>query len=103
MSELDRRHFFPEVLQAMPTDDYKVYTWFNDGSVRCVDVKPLIKPGTVFWEISDIGAFRSKLTVINDTVAWDIGGNRDESECIDLDPETIFDGEEVEDPLDNKS
>jgi hypothetical protein len=34
------------------------------------------------------------------TLAWDIGGNFDERNCLDIDPETLYlDGVEVSDPL----
>jgi len=99
MSELDMKYFFPEVLQAVPSDDYKVFAYMNDGTVRRVDVKPLIQPDTVFWPLRDMDVFRSALTVMNDTVAWDLDGHRDPYRCIDIDPETIFNGPEVDDPL----
>jgi hypothetical protein len=91
--------FFPSVLQALPAADYKVYAYMNDGSVRLYNVKPLIKEGTVFALLKDIQIFESRLTVMNDTVAWDIKGNRDPYDCIDIDPVTIFESPAVEDPL----
>ena len=99
MEGLDYTHFFPQVLQAVPADDYTIFAYFNDGSVRCFDVKPYIKPGTVFEPLADIRLFKSKLTVLNDTAAWDINGDRDPCACIDLDPETLFGRPEVSDPL----
>jgi hypothetical protein len=27
---------------------------------------------------------------MNDTLAWDIGGNRDDCKCIDIDPDTLY-------------
>ena len=98
-SKLDFTHFFPQVLQVVPTEDYKVYAYFNDGLIRLVDVKPLIKKDTVFEPLADIDFFKSKCAVINDTVAWDIGGNRDPSKCVDLDPLVIFELPDVNDPL----
>ena len=98
--KLDKANFWPKVLQVVPTDNYSVYAYFNDGSVRLFDVKPLIKPGTVFEKLQDIEFFKSKLAVINDTVAWDIGGNRDPRKCVDLDPLVIFEQPAVRDPLD---
>jgi len=97
--ELDKSVFMPKVLQVVPTDDYCVYVYFNDGSVRLFDVKPFIKQGTVFESLKDINYFKSKLAVINDTVAWDVGGNRDPRKCIDLDPCVIFEQPSVIDPL----
>lgn len=99
MSNLDKTLFYPLVLQVVPTDNFEVYAYFNDGSVRLFDVKPLLKPGTVFEPLMDINTFKSKLTVINYTVAWDMGGNRDPYKCIDLDPFVIFEQPMVDDPL----
>lgn len=76
-AQLNTSYFWPKVLQAIPTDDYKVYAYFNDGSVRCFHAKPLIKPDIVFEPLAYINFFKDKLAVINDTIAWDIGGNRD--------------------------
>jgi len=96
---LDKTNFWPKVLQAVPTDNYGVYAYFNDGSVRLFDAKPLIRPGTVFEPLRDISFFKAKLAVINCTVAWDIGGNRDPRKCIDLDPFVIFEQPAVADPF----
>ena len=43
-TQLDFSRFFPCVLQAVATDDFQVYVYFNDGSVRLLDVKPLLQP-----------------------------------------------------------
>jgi len=96
---LDKSFFWPKVLQVVPTDTFCVYAYFNDGSVRLFDVKQLIKPGTVFEPLQDIEFFKSKLAVINDTIAWDIGGNRDVRKCIDIDPLVVFEEPAVADPL----
>jgi hypothetical protein len=99
-SNLDSKYFWPQVLQVVPTDNYEVYAYFNDGSVRRFDVKPLIQPGTVFEPLSNLQFFKEKLAVINHTVAWDMGGNRNPTLCVDLDPFTIFENPPVRDPLD---
>ena len=102
IQKIDKTNFWPKVLQVVPTDDYKVYVYFNDGSVRLFDVKPLIKHGTVFEPLFDIEFFKSKLAIINETVAWDIGGNRNPQKCVDIDPFTIFEQPAVNDPLSNE-
>ena len=99
MTKLNMKYFWPKVLQVLPTDDFMVYAYLNDGSVRLYDVKPLLKKGTVFEALMDIETFKKKLTVINDTIAWDMGGNRDQFKCIDIDPLTIFESPPVADPL----
>jgi hypothetical protein len=102
-TKLDLSRFFPSVLQVVPTDDYKIYSYFNDGSVRLFDVKPLIKPDTVFEPLSDINFFKSKATVMNGTAAWDIAGNYDESACVELDPLVLFNTPMINDPLEKES
>lgn len=49
------------------------------GSIRLYDMKPVIKQGGVFKALEDENTFREKLTVLNDSIAWDISGDRDES------------------------
>ena len=98
---LDKANFWPKVLQVVPTDDYGIYVYFNDGSVRFFDARPLIRPGTVFEPLHDTAFLKSKLAVINDTVAWDIGGNRNPRKCVDLDPLVIYQQPAIADPLEN--
>ena len=90
----------PAIVQAVPGDDFTVYAYCNDGAVRLVDVGPLVVRGGVFAPLADPDTFRARLTVLNDTVAWDLAGNRDPSACVDLDPCNIFDTAPiVADPL----
>ena len=97
--ELNTTNFWPKVLQVYPTDDYCIYAYFNDGSVRLFDAKHLIKPGTVFEPLLDINYFKSTLSVINDTIAWDFDGTRNPRTCIDIDPLVVFEQPAVADPL----
>jgi hypothetical protein len=99
MTKPSPEHFWPKVVQVVPTDNYEVYAYLNDGSVRLYDVKPLLRKNTVFDPLMDIQVFKNKLTVINDTIAWDMCGNRDPYKCIDIDPFTIYEQTPVTDPL----
>jgi hypothetical protein len=90
---------YPQVLQAVPGDGYIVYAYMLDGSVRRVDVTHLIEKGGVFEALKDRNLFENALTVLNDTVAWDLSGNYDPTNCIDIDPFTIADCPIVDDPL----
>lgn len=93
----------PAVVQAVPGDDFTVYAYCNDGAVRLVDVKPQIAKGGVFAPLSDVEFFRERLTILNDTVAWDITGDRDPTACVDLDADQIFaKAPIVTDPLEDK-
>lgn len=92
--------FMPKVVQAVAGNGFTVYAYFNDGTVRLLDAAPLLEKGGVFAPLRDPDFFRERLTVLNDTVAWDIDGNRDPCTCIDLDPCEIYEGcPVVADPL----
>ena len=92
--------YFPTVLQAVAGKNKPVYAYFSDGSIRLYDVKPLIARGNIFTHLEDDDFFRNRLTVLNDTVAWDLSGNYDPANCIDIDPLTIYEESElVSDPL----
>ncbi|PWU19167.1 MAG: DUF2442 domain-containing protein [Bdellovibrio sp.] len=88
-----------EVIQVHPTQEFKVYVYFSDGKIKLFDMKPHLNQG-VFKQISDIEVFISKCTIINRTLAWDVGGNFDPYKCIDIAPDTIYEtGIEVTDPF----
>lgn len=95
--------FMPAVLQAVPGDDFTVYAYCNDGAVRLVDVKPLIAKGGVFSPLAERDFFCNRLTILNDTVAWDMTGDRNTTACVDLDADQIFaEAPIVADPLENR-
>lgn len=74
----------PEVIQVIPTDDYKVYVYMDDNTVRLYDAAPLIAKGGIFSRIQDIEIFKSTCTILNDTLAWDLSGCMDGINCIDI-------------------
>ncbi len=89
---------FHRIVQVYPTDDYKVYLYFTDGKVRLFDAKGLVTQG-VFQQLKDIERFKKTCTVLNDTLAWDITGKMDPSQCLDLDPENLYETcPEVDEP-----
>ncbi|MEX2443793.1 MAG: DUF2442 domain-containing protein [Alkalispirochaeta sp.] len=91
-------HYFPEVLQVIPAPDYHVLVYFDDGSIRDFDAHPLLEK-SVFVALKDEHRFRSTITVMNGTLAWDLQGNRDEAACLDVDPLVIYrDSPEVDEP-----
>jgi hypothetical protein len=90
--------YFPEVLQVVPLDGYRILVYFDDGTIHRYDVEPLLDQ-SVFAPLRDVKLFRSTLTVMGGTVAWDLRGDRDESACIDLDPLALYrETPEVEEP-----
>ena len=93
-------NYLASVIQAIPGDDFTVYAYFSDGSVRLADIKPLIAKGGIFAQLADPTFFHERLTVMNNAVAWDVSGTRDPYTCIDLDPCEMYDTAPlVTDPL----
>lgn len=91
--------YMPEVIQVIPTDDFTVYIYFDDGSIKLFDAKELITKG-IFKNLQDIKVFKECCTVLNGTLAWDLQGNFDESSCLDVDPFVLYDEcIEIEEPI----
>ena len=90
---------FPKVVQALAGADRTVYAYMNDGTIHLVDMKPLIAQGGIFSRLNDESFFTARLTVMNDTIAWDITGTHDPTQCIDIDPFTVAECPLTADPL----
>lgn len=70
----------------------------------CMMQKPLLQQGGVFEPMRDPDYFRDRLTVLNDTAAWDVSGDMDPCNCIDLDPIELYETcPMVVDPLEKAS
>lgn len=80
---------FHKVLQVVPTEEYKVYIYFEDGKIKLFDASELITKG-VFQQLQDIELFKNSCTVLNNTLAWDLAGKFDPYNCLDLDPEELY-------------
>ncbi len=57
-------------------------------------MKPLLEK-EIFAALKDITFFMDTCTIMNDTLAWDVSGNRDNFMCIDIDPDTLYELEPV--------
>lgn len=92
---------FHKVLQVVPTDDYKVYIYFEDGKIKLFNASELIKKG-VFQQLQDVELFKKSCTVLNNTLAWDLSGKFDPYNCLDLDPEQLYNScPDVKEPIEN--
>lgn len=80
---------FPKVVQVIPMKDYSVYVYFEDGKIVRYDMTPMLEK-EVFVPLKDIDVFMDACTVLNDTLAWDLSNNRDNTSCLDIDPETLY-------------
>ena len=73
--------YFPTVVQVIPLDNFHVQVFFDDGKIVDYDATE---------DLRDIENFKNACTVMNGTLAWDISGKMDESDCIDIDPFTLY-------------
>ena len=81
--------YIPKVLQAVAGENFTIY---------------LLQLGGVFEPMRDPDYFRDRLTVLNDTAAWDVSGDMDPCNCIDLDPIELYETcPVVVDPLEKAS
>lgn len=79
----------PEIVQVVPFPDYSVDVYFSDGKIVNYDMKNKLNKG-VFSALSDPNTFLGKCTILNDTLAWDLCGNGEITQCIDIDPDTLY-------------
>ena len=80
---------FPKVVQVIPMKNYSVYVYFEDGKIVCYDMSRMIDK-EAFGVLKDINVFMDTCTVLNDTLAWDVKQNRDNTSCLDIDPDTLY-------------
>ena len=85
----------PEIIQVVPHEDYTVSVFFCDGKTVLYDLKPKLDLG-IFTQLQDLSFFMERCTILNGTLAWDLSGNRDETKCIDIDPDTLYSLENVQ-------
>lgn len=80
----------PNLYQVVPTDDYKVYLYYDNGEIKLYDCSWILDKSGIFKKIHDINDFKRLCTVINGTLGFDINENRDPYNCIDICPDTIY-------------
>lgn len=90
--------YTPEIVQVVPHDDYTVTVFFCDCKIVTYDAGPKLEQG-VFQALKNISFFINNCKIMNDTLAWDLKGNNDPSECIDIDPDYLYGLEHVEEPV----
>ena len=82
--------FKPKLFQVYPTDEYKVYLYYDNGEIKLYDCSWILKETGVFTKIHDIAMFRELCTIMNGTLAFDISLARAPYCCIDICPDTIY-------------
>ncbi len=80
----------PGLFQVVPTDNYSVYLYYDNGEIREYDCKWILKKDGIFSVLHNKEDFVQLCTVMNGTLAWDISERRDPYNCIDICPDTIY-------------
>ena len=81
--------YWPEVIQVIPTNDYMVYIYFDDGTIKLFDASKLVTQG-IFERLQQGNLFVEACTVLNHTLAWTLDKSYNEQTCIDLDPHSLY-------------
>ena len=75
-------------------DNFHVQVFFDDGKIVDYDATNDLK-AEIMAPMRDIENFKNACTVMNGTLAWDISGKWDEADCVDIDPFTLYELEEI--------
>ena len=87
----------PALIQVYAEDDYSIICQFVDGRVTRFDMKDELFG--VFEPLKDKNLFINTLTILDNTAAWDLSGKRDDSDCLTLDPWTLYVSEVYEETV----
>ena len=87
--------YLPQIIQVLPGRGHEIFLYFTDGSVRLYDAEPLLDRTGVFDHLKDPTFYHDRMTVMNGTLAWDITGTRDATQCLDLDPCSLYESSVV--------
>lgn len=80
----------PKLFQVLPTDDFKVYLYYDNGEIKLYNCIWILNETGIFSKIHDIAAFKELCTIMNNTLAFDISLVRDPYNCIDICPDTVY-------------
>jgi len=80
----------PKIFQVEPQNDFSVYVYFDDGKIKQYDMKSIIDKGGIFMPLKDAHFFKNRCVVLNRSLAWDMTGDLDPTECIDICPDLIY-------------
>jgi hypothetical protein len=86
---VNKLDYWPDVIQVIPTADYKVYIYFDDGTIRLYDASKLLIQ-EAFSQLKEKNNFIATCTVINNTLAWTPDNSYSEETCLDLDPISLY-------------
>lgn len=80
----------PKLFQVAAEQNYSVVLYYDNEEIKRFDCKFVLKEQGVFTAIHNKEKFLSLCTIMNGTLAWDISGQRDLYNCIDICPDTLY-------------
>ncbi len=80
----------PILYQVVPTDDFKVYLYYDNGEIKLYDCNFIFDNPKIYQRLLDNVDFKNLCTIMNRTLAFDISKKRDPYNCIDFCPDTIY-------------
>ena len=88
-----------DIIQVIPTDDYKVYLYFEDGKIKLFDVKVLMDR-IPFKKLKDKNVFKDTCTVLNGNLSWSLDKSYNKRTLIYVDSLKLYsECEEVVEPI----
>ena len=82
------------IVAVEPKEDFTLTLDFDNGECRILDMKPHLKPGTVFEPFMKLENFMRVYLDASHSVCWDIDPNIDSKEVwqnlVDLCPDTCY-------------
>ncbi|BCV22915.1 DUF2442 domain-containing protein [Moorella sp. Hama-1] len=85
----------PALIQVYPDKEknYAIICQFVDGKVTRYHMQNMLSG--VFAPLRDKEVFKNTLTILDNTAAWDLTGKRDETNCLTIDPWTLYNAEDI--------
>ncbi len=80
----------PKLFQVVPTKDYNVYLYYDNGEIKLYDCKWALTKSGIFTKLHSADAFVELCCIMNNTLAFDVAGDFDNCNCIDICPDTIY-------------
>lgn len=80
----------PTLYQVVPTDDFKVYLYYDNGEIKVYNCDFILTEGSAYDKIKNIENFKGLCTIMGKTLAFDISEVRDPYTCIDFCPDLLY-------------
>lgn len=83
-----------KIISVVPKENFTLIISFDNGEKRILDIKPMIKPNTVFENFSDYENFKRVYVDSDNAICWDIDPNVDSNVVwnnkVDLCPDACY-------------